>query len=200
MAEHICPVWAGYFLANRLRRLLHNPYRILEPYVKAGMMVLDIGPGMGFFSLPMAEMVGPQGKVVCVDIQPGMLAALRRRAAKAGLPERIQTHLSSENAIGLEGRDNSFDFALTFAMVHEVPDPAHLLAEVYRLLKGGAALLLAEPVGHVTAPDFERTLALAGQAGFAETGRPQIRLSHAVVLVKPAVEPAPAHTSTAGGV
>ncbi len=184
MVERICPVWAGYFLANRVRRLLQNPYRILVPYVKAGMTVLDVGPAMGFFSLPMAEMVGPKGKVVCVDVQPGMLDVLRRRAAKAGLAERIETHVSSEESIGLQGCDGRFDFALAFAMLHEVQDPAHLLGEIYQLLKSGAPLLLAEPVGHVTAPDFERTIALALEGGFAEIGRPRIRLSHAAVLTK----------------
>lgn len=184
MAEHVCPVWAGYFMANRLRRLLQDPYRILSPYVKAGMAALDIGPGMGFFSLPMAEMVGPQGKVVCVDVQPGMLEVLRRRAAKAGLAQRIETHVSSKESIGLQGCAGRFDFALAFAMVHEVPDPAHLLGEVYQLLKIGAVLLLVEPVGHVTAPAFERTVALALEAGFADTGRPRIRLSHAAVLAR----------------
>lgn len=48
MAEHRCPAWAGYFLASRLRILLQNPYKILAPYVKPGMTVLDFGSAMGF--------------------------------------------------------------------------------------------------------------------------------------------------------
>ena len=84
MAEHLCPAWAGYFLANRLRMLPQNPYKILAPYVKEGMTVLDFGSAMGFLSLPMAQIVGPGGKVVCVDVQPKMLRVLRRRAAEAG--------------------------------------------------------------------------------------------------------------------
>jgi 2-polyprenyl-3-methyl-5-hydroxy-6-metoxy-1,4-benzoquinol methylase len=54
MAEHVCPYWAGYFLANRLRKLLQNPYKILAPYVRPNMTVLDVGSAMGFFSLPLA--------------------------------------------------------------------------------------------------------------------------------------------------
>lgn len=185
MAERVCPVWAGYFLANRLRTLLQNPHRILTPYVKPGMTVLDFGSAMGFFSLPMAKMVGPRGKVVCVDVQPGMLTVLHRRATRAGLAGRIQTHLAGPEAIGLQGCDNAFDFALAFAVLHEVPDQARWFREVYPLLKSGAPLLVAEPAGHVTAPQFEQTVALARQAGFAETGRPRIRLSHAAVFTKP---------------
>jgi len=184
MVEHVCPVWAGYFLANRLRRLLQNPYKILGPYVRPGMKTLDIGSAMGFFSLPMAEMVGPGGKVVCVDVQPGMLRVLRRRAAEAGLAERIETHESTENAIGLRGQDGSFDFALAFTMLHEVGDQTGFLREIYQLLKPGASFLLTEPIKHVAREDFERTLSLAQAQGFVLTGQPPIRLSRAAALVK----------------
>jgi ubiquinone/menaquinone biosynthesis C-methylase UbiE len=185
MSEHICPWWAGYFLANRLRKLLQNPYKILAPYVKPGMTVLDVGSAMGFFSLPLAEMVGPHGKVVCVDVQPRMLRVLRRRATAAGLAERVETHVSSEDSMGLQGRDTSFDFALAFTMMHEVGNQANFLHEIYRMLKPGAPLLLTEPIKHVSRAEFDRTVSLARQEGFVITDHPFIRLSHTVVLEKP---------------
>jgi 2-polyprenyl-3-methyl-5-hydroxy-6-metoxy-1,4-benzoquinol methylase len=186
MAEHVCPWWAGYFLANRLRKLLQNPYKIVAPYVKPNMTVLDVGSAMGFFSLPMAEMVGPGGKVVCVDVQPRMLQVLRRRAAEAGLAERIETHVSTENAIGLTGREGSFDFALAFTMLHEVGDRANFLREIHALLKPGASLLLTEPIKHVSAAEFEHTVELAAATGFLVTAHPLIRLSHTALLMKTA--------------
>jgi ubiquinone/menaquinone biosynthesis C-methylase UbiE len=149
MAEHVCPYWAGYFLANRLRRLLQNPCKILAPYIKPGMTVLDVGSAMGFFSLPMAEMVGPGGKVVCVDVQPKMLQALCRRATEAGLAERIETHASAEDSIGLHGQHATFDFALAFMMLHEVGNQTGFLREIYQLLKPGAPLLLEIGRAHV---------------------------------------------------
>ena len=77
MAEHrVCPSWAGYLLASPVRKLLQNPTRILEPYVRAGMNVLEPGPGMGFFTLELARLVGPEGRVVAVDVQPAMIAGL----------------------------------------------------------------------------------------------------------------------------
>src|SRR4030042_3519622 len=112
MAEHACPYWAADFLPNRLRKLLQNPHKILAPYVRPKMTVLDVGSAMGFFSLPMAEMVGPGGKVVCIDGQPGMLTVLQKRAVEAGLAARIETHVSTEDSVGLHGRDGTFDFAL----------------------------------------------------------------------------------------
>jgi ubiquinone/menaquinone biosynthesis C-methylase UbiE len=185
MDEHVCPVWAGYFLANRLRRLLQNPYKILAPYIRPGMKTLDVGSAMGFFSLPMAEMVGPGGKVVCVDVQPGMLRVLCRRAAEAGVADRIELHQSTETAIGLQGQDASFDFALAFTMLHEVGDQAGFLREIHHLLKPGASFLLTEPIKHVPREDFERTLSLAQAQGFVVTGHPLIRLSHTADLAKP---------------
>jgi cyclopropane fatty-acyl-phospholipid synthase-like methyltransferase len=47
---------------NPIRRLLHNPEKILGPYVKPGMTVMDVGCGMGFCSIAMAKMVGEDGK------------------------------------------------------------------------------------------------------------------------------------------
>jgi 2-polyprenyl-3-methyl-5-hydroxy-6-metoxy-1,4-benzoquinol methylase len=185
MAEHVCPYWAGYFLANRLRKLLQNPDKILAPYVRPGMMVLDVGSAMGYFSLPMARMVGPGGKVVCVDVQPKMLQVLRRRATEAALVERIETHVSSEDSIGLQGRDASFDFALAFTMLHEVGNQASFLREIHQMLKPGAVLLLTEPIKHVSPAEFDRTISLAQQEGFVITDHPLIRLSHTVVLQKP---------------
>ena len=65
--EHVCPVWVGYLLASPVRKLIQNPKKLLSPYVEEGMTVLDAGCAMGFFSLPMARMVGPNGKVICGD-------------------------------------------------------------------------------------------------------------------------------------
>ncbi len=186
MTEHVCPWWAGYFLANRLRKLLQNPYKILAPYIKPGMNVLDVGSAMGFFSLPLAQMVGPGGKVVCIDVQPKMLQVLRRRAAEAGLAQRIEAHVSTGDAIGLSGRDNSFDFALAFTMMHEVGNQANFLREIFQMLKPGASLLLTEPIKHVPQAEFDRTISLAQREGFVMTDRPLIRLSHTAVLNKPA--------------
>ena len=91
MAEHICPWWVGYFLISPIRRWLQDPEKILSPYINEGMTVLDIGPGMGFFTIPAARMVGESGKVIAVDVQEKMLTVLRKRAEKAGVAGRVVT-------------------------------------------------------------------------------------------------------------
>ena len=72
-SPHVCPWWLCYSFDNPLRRLIHNPQRILSPYIKQGMTVLDAGCGMGYFSIGMAKMVGDSGKVIAVDLQQKML-------------------------------------------------------------------------------------------------------------------------------
>ena len=186
MDRHICPVWMGYFLASGFRKLLQNPAKIIGPHVAPGMTVLDFGCAMGFFSLPMAEAVGPEGKVVCIDVQPKMLHVLQRRAARAGLTARIETHVCRGDSIALNGRAGSFDFALAFAVLHEIPDQNRILGELCQLLKGGAHLLAAEPAGHVTADEMERTVTIATKQGFARTQPVPIRWARAALLKRAA--------------
>src|SRR5271166_5771895 len=101
MAQHVCPVWAGYLLASPIRRLMLNPRDFLGPYVRSGMTVLEPGPGMGFFTLPLAQLIGERGKVIAVDIQLRMLNTLRRRAAKAGLAQRIRAREALPDSLGI---------------------------------------------------------------------------------------------------
>lgn len=180
--QHVCPWWMGYLLANPLRRLQHDPAGLLAPYVGEGMIVLEPGPGMGFFTLELARRVGAAGRVVAVDIQPRMLAALRRRAGKAGLSGRIETRQAIPDSLGIDDLAGSVDFVLAFAVVHEMPDAGAFFAEVARALKPGGALLVAEPAGHVGAAAFEAELRAAAASGFSVADRPAIRRSTAALL------------------
>jgi tRNA A58 N-methylase Trm61 len=88
MAHRVCPWWIGYLLASPLRRWFgQDPAKILSPYVREAMTVLEPGPGMGFFTIPLARLVGPSGRVITVDLQPKMIESLKRRASKAGVLE-----------------------------------------------------------------------------------------------------------------
>jgi len=177
----VCPWWGGYFLDNPLRRLLHSPEKILRPYVRLGMTVMDFGCGMGLFSIAMARLVGDGGRVIAVDLQQRMLDVLADRANKAGLAERITTHRCEATSIGL---GVPVDFTLAFYSVHEVPDLARLLGEIHACLRPGGKFLAVEPIGHVRAKDFQRMVSMAHQIGLQEVERPRIRLSHAAVFIK----------------
>lgn len=182
MVCYVCPWWASAFTINiPLRRLLHNPRKIVGPYVQPGMTVLDVGCGVGWFSIPMAAMVGAAGKVVAVDLQPQMLDMLRRKAEKAGVLGQLDLHACRQDALDLRLQA---DFALAFAMLHEVPDQARFLGEVRDCLKPGGRLLVAEPPIHVPAKQFTAEIAAAQAAGFRLLERPHVRWCRAALLEK----------------
>ena len=177
--HHVCPWWLGYALVSPLRRLVENPERTLGPHVQPGMRALEVGCGMGFFTLPLARLVGERGRVISLDVQPRMLAALARRARRAGLEERIETRLCGAESLGLAGDDGTIDLAVLIHVLHEMPDAATALGEVRAALAPAGRVLLIEPPGHVSRADFERQIQAAG-VGLAVERRLDRRL--AVVL------------------
>lgn len=178
-SPHICSWKHAFALDNPIRRLIHDPKKILGGYIKPGQTVLDVGCGPGTFSIAMAKMVGASGKVIAVDIQEEMLQILRKKAAKLGLESRIITHKSDPDRIGVAEK---VDFALAFYMVHEVPNAEAFLKEIVSLLKPKGKLLVVEPRIHVSKDDFETTIAILQQAGLSFINGPKIRFSRCRLL------------------
>lgn len=181
MDEHVCPWWLAYGFDNPVRRWLHPPERLLAPWVRTGMTAIDVGCGMGHFTVGMARMVGPAGRVVAVDLQERMLAVVGERAARQGLSERIERRLCRADRLGL---DLEADFLLTFWMAHEVPDRARFFGELHAALRPGGSYLLAEPTVHVSARRFREIAGEAEAAGFAPRAAPAIPVSRAVLFAR----------------
>jgi len=184
MAKKVCPVWVGYILANPVRKLFQNPKKILGPYVEEDMIVLDIGCAMGFFSLPLGQMVGPNGKVICVDVQEKMIEVLKKRALKAGVYDRIEARICKQNSLCLNDFVEKIDFALAFAVVHELPDAFAFFSEIYKAIKSGARFLVAEPKYGVSEKDFKKTVSIAVQNDFKVIDRPKVGQTRVVLLRK----------------
>jgi SAM-dependent methyltransferase len=191
MAHKVCPWWLGYFLVNPLRRLVEHPVKLLQPFVRDGMLVLEPGCGMGFFTLDLARLVGASGRVVAVDLQPRMLAGLRRRAARAGLAGRIDARPASPDRLGTDDLAGRVDLALAIHVVHEVPDQTAFFAELYDALKPGGQVLVAEPRGHVSMEAFAATLEVARSRGLEHVATPDFASSRAALLQRGA-DPNPA--------
>jgi ubiquinone/menaquinone biosynthesis C-methylase UbiE len=156
----------------------------MKPHIREGMNVLDVGCGMGFFSLPIARLVGETGTVVCVDLQERMIKGLVRRSKKAGLLDRIDARVSQKNSLMLNDIAGKIDFVLAFAVVHEVPDKERLLSEIRNTMKEGGKLLIAEPKMHVPKTDFDKTISIARSVGFEVINNLAIRRSYAMLLGK----------------
>jgi ubiquinone/menaquinone biosynthesis C-methylase UbiE len=176
---HVCPWWHAFAFDNQLRRLFLKPERIFSPHVDPGMTVLDAGCGMGFNAIALARMVGPEGRVIAVDLQPKMLDVLGARARRARVLDRIDARRCEADSLDVTEK---VDFAVAFWVVHEAPDIPRFLAEIGFCLKPTAKFMIAEPKAHVSADDFGDTLAAADRVGMRLHSQPRIRFSRAAVL------------------
>ena len=179
--NRVCPVEIAGGLDNRFRRWLQNPWKILSPYIKEGMTVLDLGCGPGFFSIDIAQMVGKSGRVIASDLQEGMLQKLRHKIQGTELEDRITLHKCQKNRIGVS---ENVDFVLAFYMVHEVPNQEEFFNEIGSILKPNGQVLIVEPPFHVSKKAFEETIRTAQGAGFTPAERPKVLLSKTVILKK----------------
>ena len=179
MTEPLCPAWLSFTLTNVFRRIAQDPVRILRPYLRDGDTALDIGCGPGFFTVPMARMVGDRGLVVAVDIQKEMLDKTRRRAERAGVAGRIRLQLATEEGLGL---DVKADFALAVWMAHEVERLEPFFREILDALEPGGRLLLIEPRVHVPERRYGEIVSAAVSAGFEPHETAPVRLSRATLL------------------
>ena len=177
--KHVCPWWLCFTFDNPLRKIIHDPIEILSPYLHKGDKAIDIGPGMGYFSIPLAQIVGSTGRVTAIDIQPKMLSALMTRAQKKVVSDRIKTHLAGPDSIGF---NQKVDFILAFWMMHEVPDQKKFLSEIRNLMKPEGLFLLVEPVLHVSKKNFARAIETAKELGLVIKESPKIRISHSALF------------------
>jgi ubiquinone/menaquinone biosynthesis C-methylase UbiE len=141
-----------------------------------------MGCGPGFFSIELAKLVGTAGKVVAADLQQGMLDRLHAKIKGSALEGRIRLVKCEEHNTNVTG---SFDFILTFYMVHEVPDKERFFRQLSAILNNHGQYLLVEPkLFHVSEKEFQSTLALAEKNGFQVNQGPRLLLSWSAILKK----------------
>jgi ubiquinone/menaquinone biosynthesis C-methylase UbiE len=120
------------------------------------MSVLDFGCGPGGFSIAAARIVGPEGHVYALDVNPRALDAVRRAAGRAGLD-----NLSCLPAEELKTfPERCIDVVLLYDVLHDIPDPGPALAGLHRVIKPDGILSVSDH--HL---DEARILAAVGSAG-----------------------------------
>jgi len=179
--NRVCPVEIAGSLDNKFRKWVQNPQKILGPYVKKGMIALDLGCGPGFFSVDMARMVGTSGRVIASDLQDGMLRKLSNKIQGTELEERIILHKCEKDRIGIE---KQVDFILAFYMVHEVLHQNMFFKEIESILKTNGSMLIVEPPFHVSEKAFNQTVERAKEAGLIVKDGPKVFFSKTVILKK----------------
>jgi ubiquinone/menaquinone biosynthesis C-methylase UbiE len=140
---------------DRLRQVLRP-----EP----GERVLEIGPGVGYYTLDLAGWIGPEGIVEIFDLQQEFLDHVMRRAAESGLTNVAPTQ---GDATALPYGDDSVDAVVLTAVLGEIPDPVAALREIARVLKPSGRLVVGELFGD---PHFTTQAALRRQAAEAGLG------------------------------
>ena len=110
--------------------------------VGPGMRVADVGCGPGFFVLPMAEIVGPEGRIYAVDDSPEMLGALAAGREERGVAERVETREADAAATGLPAE--AVDVAFCAFVYHEVADRDALLVELARITRSGGQVVMLD--------------------------------------------------------
>jgi ubiquinone/menaquinone biosynthesis C-methylase UbiE len=133
---------------------------VLRPVL--GERILEIGPGVGYYTLDMAEWVGPEGKIEIFDLQQDFLDHVGKRAAERGLTNIAATQ---GDATELPYEDDSMDAVVLTAVLGEIPDPVAALRQIQRVLKPSGRLIVGELFGD---PHFTTQSALkrlAGEAG-----------------------------------
>ena len=126
-----------------------------------GERVLEIGPGTGYYTLDLAEWVGPDGRVEIFDLQQEFLDHVIGRAGERGLANVVPTQ---GDATALPYEDASIDAVALTAVLGEIPDPVAALREIRRVLKPGGRLVVGELFGD---PHFTTLAGLERQAAGA---------------------------------
>lgn len=176
----VCPVELANSLDSKIRRWLQDPQKILSPYIKEGMKVLDVGCGPGFFSIELAKMVGKNGKVFSVDMQEGMLQIIKNKIRGTSLDGIINLIKCDQDEIIVPEK---VDFILAFYMVHEVPDKDKFFSTMKNIMYEKGAFLIVEPkFFHVTKKEFDVTISKAEAAGFKVSQGPKLAFSFSAIL------------------
>jgi ubiquinone/menaquinone biosynthesis C-methylase UbiE len=123
------------------------------------MRVLELGPGGGFMTERVVPQLGPEGRLVCLDLQPAMLKKVRARLGAAA------PALVCASGSALPFRTGTFDLVFLVSVLGEIPDHEGAVRECARILRPGGRLAVTEDVGD---PDYVRTPVLrrwAARAG-----------------------------------
>jgi len=179
--NRVCPVERAGALDTRFRKWIQSPKRILKPYIKEGMHVLDLGCGPGVYTLELAKMVGKSGKVIAADIQEGMLQIVQKKIRDTALEKIIVLHQTSQQSLDLSIKT---DFILAFYVLHEIPGKEKLYKELHSLLKPGGKLLIIEPKGHVSKQQFKTMILQFTSSGFHAKSCSGVFFSHTALVQK----------------
>lgn len=121
------------------RRVWQDPEQVLTAIgLSSGMVFADIGCGEGFFALPAARRVGPEGRVFAADISPDAVAALRERAESGGFENLSAEVKAAEEAVFCHGCADIVFFGIS---LHDFAAPEQVIRNAAAMLKPSGRLI-----------------------------------------------------------
>jgi ubiquinone/menaquinone biosynthesis C-methylase UbiE len=161
------PTFIGRFLDSDFRRWFQSPDKVIERSgIKPGMTVMELGCGSGAFTTFIARVVGEQGKVYAVDVQPEMLQQLERKLSRSENQDITNIELKQAGAYDLPFADESLDLVCMVTVLQEIPDRGRALREIRRVLTPGGILAVTEFLPDPDYPLRSTTIKLCQQEGF----------------------------------
>jgi ubiquinone/menaquinone biosynthesis C-methylase UbiE len=159
-----CPVWLSVLLETPYFEAVAGSATLIErAHVTPGMDVLDVGCGPGRVTVPVARHVGPTGRVVALDLQPGMLAKLQQK-----LDRHSVTNVEAVLGGAGDGRVpcETFDRTFLVTVLGEIVDRGAALREIHQALKPGGMLSVTEALPDPHYQSRRQVRALAEAVGF----------------------------------
>jgi ubiquinone/menaquinone biosynthesis C-methylase UbiE len=158
------PEMLANFIDNPLRRKIQPPHEMpIRHGIQPGMIVLEVGPGNGRYTLETARRTGDTGRVIAIDIEQKMLNRASQRAASEGITN-LETRLADVFHLPFEAA--SFDAVSLLTVIGEIPQPDRALREFHRVLKPGGLLAFSEMLTDPDYPLRQTTIRNALAAGF----------------------------------
>jgi ubiquinone/menaquinone biosynthesis C-methylase UbiE len=178
-----CPFWLSWLveLENPFTKNNRSKNIIQQLDVQPGMKVLDVGCGPGRLTIPLAETVGSEGKVIAIDIQQEMLTHAKNKAISRNLQniDFLQKDISKKKL------ECQVDRAVLINVLGEIPDKEAALKEIFRALKPGGILCITEVIFDPHFQKREKVHKLTSKAGFREKKFFGNKLAFSLCLEKP---------------
>ena len=123
---------------NPLLPIFRNPYKLLRAAgLRQGQKVLEVGCGPGFFTIPAAKIVGEEGLIYAIDINPFAIRRVKNKIAKQGL-KNVRASITNASNTGLP--EGSIDLAFLFGLRYIAGGLENVISEIHRVLKPGGVL------------------------------------------------------------
>ncbi len=175
--------------SKKREQMLPSGKTLLRLGLKPNHCLADLGCGPGYFAIRAAELVGAQGMIKAIDINPERIENLRRTSEERGVADRIETYIAEGESIPLP--DSNVNIALIANVLHELSNPLSYLRDALRIIKNEGELWVIEwqkkvmPMGPPLEErrSFEEWVALLKQAGFHDIWG-QISQSHILIRSK----------------